>query len=887
MRVGVKTICSSKSTSFVPLGPNSPYYSPVLGPALRRALSKYNVDVVLDGEILSWDNGRQETIPFGQNRTVALLRQKWMKLSGQIDERDVGLHVHDVDEKVMQTSNISNVGGVTDSDLAGEECWLQYCAFDVLYIGGPDAARLLLDTVSPHIQPCPEPGPIIDLDGLERKKLLYKLINTQEREVEVVATWVVRPTGQTVVGSEYFSPELPTMECGYRASDLDSLSWTLKQTSSAIQELDSERRQGLSDDQISLYRAMAADRLYGIMVDDQRMEGLLFKDLCAPYYLGADSKTLAYWLKFKPDYYNGSVASDLDVVIIGAYFASGMRQAGRPSAFLCGCVDSEDSERFFTLCKVNAGSMKYSVLDELFASTGLGKDEDTGRVEIGDKWFMESDRKTIPEFVTSRTFQPGQDGGWRPKKIDYPDMWINPTDSRVLTLNAGEIVASDVYSAGLALRFPRVTALRGKSEKKASHVENELTLWQIYRKHIDSRSVVQSSQVLQPGSPLASEASSHRFLTEDQYFGSHKQKRKSTVQKKLFKVATLDDVGTLESNTLKNMVFTVLDGTYKLDENFIDLDEAAELGWLEAARSVASCTGVKFFIKQHGGTLKLAPDGDEYVIGGNEKDPRVLSHVQAITSMRARVAQRKGKASTTQRALQEDKIARGKGVLHWTFPFALVFRRLKGKTGEHDVPRATVFDYLARPSEDGSDPLLTDLCSEEFLSTRNLQRALDLVGKSTHKPVDHLSWQSRALTQLAPDERWVAGSHYQTLWIHREGLSQDNTRVVLYPDIYDDAVKGYPVRRDIMSSKLQSVLPLVRIMGGDVASQLHEGVTHVLCDLRVDDEVLVSVELIKHPDVFTEPERGRHLIKQLRSGNSVGILLVSPNWIRKRKWNHN
>lgn len=53
----------------------SDLYSPVIGAPLRDALSKYNVNVILDGEIMAWDGGREEYIPFGANRTVANARR--------------------------------------------------------------------------------------------------------------------------------------------------------------------------------------------------------------------------------------------------------------------------------------------------------------------------------------------------------------------------------------------------------------------------------------------------------------------------------------------------------------------------------------------------------------------------------------------------------------------------------------------------------------------------------------------------------------------------------------------------------------------------------------------------------------------------------------------
>lgn len=391
----------------------------------------------MDGEILAYDAVRKETIPFGQNRTVANLRRNWMKRSGLIDERDTLRDDGDKHDNIITTNHVANrAHSSPDLEVAGEECWLQFVAFDILYLEGPDASTILEETVSPHIQPRPAPGSITGLDGIERKRLLYRVLNEQENEVHIVTTWVIRPDGRSVPGSKYFCFNDPLVEFGYRMSDLDSLSWTIGQDKTTISNLELERHHRLSDINVSEIRASSINEIYDVMVEDQRMEGLVFKDLACPYYLGEESKGLAYWHKFKPDYHGGSTASDLDLVIIGAYFASGLRFGGQPSSFLCACVDSEDSEVFFPLCKVNAGSMRREVLDDLFVSTGFVKNVETGKYDSGQKWFKRNDR-CVPDFVSTRTYQPGVESGWKVRKMDYPDLWIHPSDSRIITLNAG------------------------------------------------------------------------------------------------------------------------------------------------------------------------------------------------------------------------------------------------------------------------------------------------------------------------------------------------------------------------------------------------------------------------------------------------------------------
>ena len=394
----------------------------------------------MDGEILAYDAVRQETVPFGQNRTVANLRRRWMQRSGLIDDRDTLRHDADKHDNIIATNHVANrMHSSTDSELAGEECWLQFVAFDILFIDGPDASRLLEETVSSHIQPRPLPGAVTSLDGIERKRLLHRVLKKQDNEVEIVATWVIRPDGEKVDGSDYFRFDDPRLEYGYRLTDVDSLSWTRSQDKATILNLEQKRRNRIANNKVSELRASMVNKIYDVMVEDQRMEGLVFKDLACPYYLGDESRGLAYWHKFKPDYHNGSSASDLDLVIIGAYFASGLRFAGMPSSFLCACVDSEDSDVFFPLCKVNAGSMRQEVLDDLFGSTGFTKNIETGKHDVGQKWFKEEGRN-VPDFVTTRTFQSGVQSGWKARKTDYPDLWIHPSDSRIITLNAGTYI---------------------------------------------------------------------------------------------------------------------------------------------------------------------------------------------------------------------------------------------------------------------------------------------------------------------------------------------------------------------------------------------------------------------------------------------------------------
>ena len=109
-------------------------YSPVLGPVIRKAVGDLNVDIILDGEVVSWDDSKKETIPFGDNRRVAKIRQKWMGRHGLLDPRDSNLHAGEEDVNVVDAATMSN----WDKDKAeyekrqdeGSDVWLKYVIFD-------------------------------------------------------------------------------------------------------------------------------------------------------------------------------------------------------------------------------------------------------------------------------------------------------------------------------------------------------------------------------------------------------------------------------------------------------------------------------------------------------------------------------------------------------------------------------------------------------------------------------------------------------------------------------------------------------------------------------------------------------------------------------------
>ena len=287
----------------------SELYGPVLGPPLRRALQKYpKLDVILDGEVESWDNKKQCLVPFGENRAVASFRRAYLEHNGLIGPLDKNYHPDKKnDPNIMRAKGQWNKVDMDFEEQVsrGENYWLKLMAFDILYVEGDDARRLLDDCGISTDVPT---GSIINLSLMERKQILYRLLTTQTNEVEICPTGVIRCNGDWVLGEDYFSTTNPIVEFGHLATTLDSTQATLRGAIPDLEELDEERQDGKSDRKIHRNRAKAVEDFYVKVVEEYKFEGLVLKDLAAPYRF----MDRGFWWKFKPDY-ESEEAEDVDV----------------------------------------------------------------------------------------------------------------------------------------------------------------------------------------------------------------------------------------------------------------------------------------------------------------------------------------------------------------------------------------------------------------------------------------------------------------------------------------------------------------------------------------------------------------------------------------------
>jgi hypothetical protein len=502
-----------------------------------------------------------------------------------------------------------------------------------------------------------------------------------------------------------------------------------------------------------------------------------------------------------------------------------------------------------------------------------------------------------------------------------PDLWIHPNNSVVVTLNAGEIVVSDAFSAGITLRFPRITKVRqGADSKHASDIESEESLREKYWDVQNSRSrSAESVTSFNLGSPDKNRVSAPcRFLTEKQYRESLKRRKDLSRKSKQLKTVSIPEVEAV-SAVLKGMSFAVLGGSgYAVSEDTIEMDEARELGWCDKVQIFSDVNSIIEFIKHHGGKYKISVDNDcTFVLGGSANDPKVVTYIRAIENARSQTAAFIHK-STTKKGQELAKIACNDGVIRWTFIVSLVYRWFSANhNGQESIMatnskfmKPTVLDYLIRPNFlRNNESIVDNSIYESNLSSRSkMRRAIELVNKAQSIMDQDASnssknWRMNSFQRLNESERWVASCKVQTLWPYVKDAVSRNSRVVIYPDIFDHghgltledkvSLENEECRWSQLSTCLKtnwfsSVLPLARVMGAFVTPHLHDGVSHVICDL-VDPHNEIVYSKSVNLNVFADRKRGFSVMERLHDLDNirihfVDVKLVSPDWLRKRKW---
>lgn len=501
-----------------------------------------------------------------------------------------------------------------------------------------------------------------------------------------------------------------------------------------------------------------------------------------------------------------------------------------------------------------------------------------------------------------------------------PDLWIHPNDSVVVTLNAGEIVLSDAFSAGITLRFPRITRVRqGADSKDASDIESEEGLrekyWEVQNSRSNSAGSAASVNLGSPSKSGAPVSGTCRFLTERQYQESLKRKRVTSRKSKPTILVPIPETDVVSSRILDGLSFAVLGNSgFTVSDGSVERDEAEEHGWSDKLHHFSGAPSLIQFIKQHGGKYKISVDHDcTFVLGGSVNDPKVVTYIAAIDNARRQTALCVHK-STTKKGQELAKIGSSGGVLRWSFVVSLVYRWLSANhTGQESIVTTdpsfvspTVLDYLVQPrSQENADLVDRSLYECSISSISKMRQAISMVEMKQAKSRTDKSarnWRYCCIEQLDESERWIAGCNVQKFWPYQKDMAS-RPRVVLYPDVFDHDLgltlessvtpdiedsRWAQVSSSLPTTLTLSVLPLARVMGAFVTSSLHDGVTHVLCNLSSPHNEVVYEEIIEM-NVFVDSKRASELCKRLQELNRIrvrGILVtfVSPSWVRKRCW---
>lgn len=163
----------------------------------------------------------------------------------------------------------------------------------------------------------------------------------------------------------------------------------------------------------------------------QGLEGIIAKDLNAPYIAGARKFA---WIKLKRSYKN-SLDDTVDIIIIGYYKGKGKRAKFGLGALLCGAYNDK-SDEIESIAKIG---------------TGMSEEDLTSLEDILSKIKLNKKPKNVKSELE-------------------PDFWVEA--KYVIEARADEITLSPIHKVlekngkGYALRFPRIIKIR--SDKKYS-----------------------------------------------------------------------------------------------------------------------------------------------------------------------------------------------------------------------------------------------------------------------------------------------------------------------------------------------------------------------------------------------------------------------------------
>lgn len=205
--------------------------------------------------------------------------------------------------------------------------WLKFIAYDVVYVSGPDSARIINSAITEYNQ------------AEEQERRMYtdsgdngsKHVPTDKEEGKRSSSTSCVQEGGSII-------HLP-LSVRRRV-----LSKVLEVRYGRVEII--QHKEVIS--QSSHIRREALEAYFDhAMLEGQ--EGLVIKQLTSPYVIGPSSRATNHWMKMKPDYAN--LTSDMDMLILGASYGHVWNQYG----FLMGVKDDLDPTKFHTVCVAGTG----------------------------------------------------------------------------------------------------------------------------------------------------------------------------------------------------------------------------------------------------------------------------------------------------------------------------------------------------------------------------------------------------------------------------------------------------------------------------------------------------------------------------------------------------
>ena len=473
--------------------------------------------------------------------------------------------------------------------------------------------------------------------------------------------------------------------------------------------------------------------------------------------------------------------------------------------------------------------------------------------------------------MSSRSFQrslEGDDKGWCPisPKI-YPDKWILPKDSFVVTVNAAEFVRSYEYSAGISLRFPRITSIR--HDKPTSDIQTLHSVHQMFFEKGSQNELKNTSE---------NTAYDCRFLTPVQL---KKKVGNRKLRKKIF--ASLADIPydkvESESCALSGFSFAVLEGSY--DGKLINCNKFHDTEYIKALQSITCRKDIIDFIHRHGGDYFISGSTQvNFIVGDRMSDIRVRNYV---------------KANDRNEDNQMDY-----SVLRWTFILKMVFRwydNVKAKEGSMNMNRSIKNCFLDLAQPERSDFLV--LSSQKEMQLKVNENSKDVNSsimasllRAVKKKRKHTIKSDEQDPSLFFDESelWILSGKRRHLYSYRQKL-----------DSFGNVLGGYRLEEmpsniivyvhfncggmdTVENNLLQSLIPLLTCMGATVTQKFEGKETHILIsylegkhDKVKFEEFISCVHANKKFQV--EKEKLMKITSKLSSSEINEILIVTPNWV--------